>query len=48
MLNAVTKKQMTVKGASLDVSYVWCRPLGLAGVLIHKREPFGKREILTN
>ncbi len=48
MLSAVTKKLMAVKGASFGVHYVWCRPLALAGILNHKRERFGKREILTN
>ena len=47
MIKSTTKKQMPVKGAILG-GYVWCRPVGLAGVLIHKRESNGKREIFTN
>jgi len=47
MIKSNTKMQMPVRGAILG-GYVWCRPVGLVGVLIHKHECNGKREIFTN
>lgn len=47
MFKSTTKNQMSVKGAILG-GYVWGRPVVLGGVLIHKRESNGKREIFTN
>ena len=47
MIKSNTKMPMPVRGAILG-GYVWCRPVGLVGVLVHKRESNGKREIFTD